>query len=228
MEGAEKPDRKISVLVAEDEALIRRAFCLLVQSLEGIILAGEAENGALAVDQAGRCRPDIVLMDLAMPVMDGIEAAIRIREISPQTRIIALTGLRTPSEILRGLRVGISGILLKSTTPEELRQAVQAVIRGERYVSPQVAALLGEEYMDLRRREESPLAELSPRETQIVELLSSGQRSKQIAEELKISEKTVDKHCENARRKLHSATTAELVGIWNRLTKNGRGKAVRR
>lgn len=214
-------ERTISVLVAEDEELIRKAFCLLVQSLEGVELAGEAENGAVAVEMVLRHRPDIVLMDLAMPVMDGIEAAARIRESSPATRVIALTGLSDPSEIIRGLTEGMEGFLLKKASPAELKQALESVSRGERYLSPQVATIVAREYIEERRRNESPLADLSLRETQIVEMLAAGRRSKQIAGDLGISDKTVDKHCENARRKLKATTTAELVGAWQRLAGKG-------
>jgi DNA-binding NarL/FixJ family response regulator len=216
-----EPVKKITVLIAEDEELIRTAFCLLVQSLEGVELVGEAGDGAVALEMATRLQPAIVLMDLDMPVMDGIEATKRIREVSPATRVIALTGLRQPSGIVRGVREGMDGFLLKRTSPAELKLALEAVARGERYLSPEVASIVAREYIEGRRRNESPLTELTVRESQIVEMLASGQRSKQIAEALGISDKTVDKHCENARGKLKAATTAELVGAWQRLKGKG-------
>lgn len=212
-----EPGKKNTVLIAEDEELIRTAFCLLVQSLEGVELVGEAENGAMAVELAARLQPAIVLMDLDMPVMGGIEANKRIREVSPATRVIALTGLREPSGIVRGVREGMDGFLLKRTSQAELKLALEAVARGERYLSPEVASIVAREYVEDLRKKESPLVGLTVRESQIVEMLASGQRSKQIAETLGISDKTVDKHCENARGKLKATTTAELVGAWLRL-----------
>ena len=219
MDGAGEPVKTISVLVAEDEELIRRAFCLLVQSLKGVEFVGEAENGAVAVNMVCERTPDIVLMDLAMPVMSGIEAAARIRELSPGTRVIALTGLRDPEEIVRGLTGGMDGFLLKSASPDELKLALVTVAGGECYMSPQVASIVALEHVVDRRR--GNLSPLSLRETEIVELLACGNRAKQIACKLGISDKTVDKHCENARRKLKAATTAEMVGACQRLTWKG-------
>jgi two-component system, NarL family, response regulator NreC len=221
MNNTDKRDKIISVLIAEDEELIRKAFCLLVQSLEGVELAGEAENGARAIELAIQLQPDIVLMDLAMPVMNGIEAVIGIRKKCPGTRVIALTGLRDPAEIMQGITEGMNGFLLKRTSPAELKQALEAVARGERYLSPEVESIVARQYVEERLRKESPLAELSGREVQIIELLATGKRAKNIADVLGISSKTVEKHLENARRKMSVSTSPELIATWQRLRGGG-------
>ncbi|MFZ4856241.1 MAG: response regulator transcription factor [Desulfuromonadaceae bacterium] len=208
--------RPLRILVVEDDELIQAAFCLLVQSFEGVELAGKASTGVEAVEQARLRKPDLILMDLRMPDMDGVEATKLIKAVQPKIKVIALTALEDPLEITRALEEGLDGFLLKRASPRELTLAIETVVAGEQYLSPQVSAIIAKAYLDERSRKHAPAPLLTPREKQVVTRIADGMRVKHIAEKMEISERTVEKHCEQARRKLKAATTAEMVAIWQR------------
>lgn len=210
-------DRLLTILVVEDDELIRAAFCLLVQHSGGVALAGSAGSGREALQQAQALRPDLILMDLRMPDLDGIEATRRIKRVMPQVRVIALTAQEDPLLITRALEAGMDGFLLKKASPQELQLAITTVAGGEPYLSPSVSAIIARAYLAERSRKRSPQPQLTPREKQVARRISTGMRLKQIAEELGISERTAEKHSEQARRKLQATTTAEMVSIWLRL-----------
>lgn len=208
---------KLRILVAEDDALIQSAFCLLVGTLAGVELAGSASSGVEALQVAGRLRPDLILMDLKMPEMNGVEATRKIKAEMPETKVLVLTALEDPLLVTEALEAGVDGFLLKKATVSELQLAIDTVSNGEQYLSPAVSAIITRAYLDERNRKREPIPHLTPREKHVVSRIAKGMRQKQIADELEISERTVEKHSEQARRKLKAATAAEMVAIWLRM-----------
>ena len=208
---------KLRILVAEDDALIQSAFCLLVGTLAGVELAGSASSGVEALQVAGRLRPDLILMDLKMPEMTGVEATRKIKAEMPETKVLVLTALEDPLLVTEALEAGVDGFLLKKATVSELQLAIDTVSNGEQYLSPAVSAIITRAYLDERNRKREPIPHLTPREKHVVSRIAKGMRQKQIADELEISERTVEKHSEQARRKLKAATAAEMVAIWLRM-----------
>jgi len=201
----------IRILIAEDDELIRKAFVLLVQTFKGVEVSGEAANGIEAVEMALKLKPDVVLIDLIMPEMDGIQAAKNIKAILPDIRIIALTVVEEGPEIIEGLSAGIDGYLLKKASPHELDDAIKTVAFGKRYICPQIADYIADAYLTEQKIKESPFNRVTPREMQVLELVCKGKRAKEISTILKISIKTAEKHRDNLRHKLGADTTAELV-----------------
>lgn len=207
----------VRILVVEDDELIRAAFCLLIQSFEGIELAGTASTGVEALEQAQSLKPDLILMDLRMPDMDGVEATKRIKAVLKNIKVVALTALEEPLQITQALEGGMDGFLLKKASPRELKLAIDTVLAGEQYLSPQVSGIIARAFLAERNRKHIPTPVLTPREKQVVRRITDGMRMKLIADELGISERTVEKHSENARRKLNASTTSEMVAIWLRM-----------
>jgi two-component system, NarL family, response regulator NreC len=201
----------IRILIAEDEELVRTAFKLLVQSFEGFDVTGEAADGHEAVKMARELKPDVILMDMLMPVMNGIAATQEIKTILPQTKIVALTVVDNGPEIIEGLTAGIDGYLLKKVSPSELNDAIMTVMAGKRYICPLIAGHIADAYLDASRNVESPFAKVTPREMEVLECICEGKRAKEIATTLGISVKTAEKHRESLRHKLHADTTVELM-----------------
>lgn len=201
----------IRILIAEDEGLVRKAFKMLVQSFDGVEVIDEAADGKEAVQLAQTEKPDVILMDMLMPVMNGIEATREIKSILPQTKVIALTVVESGPEIFEGLAAGIDGYLLKKATPHELEDAIKTVMAGNRYICPHIAGHIAEAYLDASRKIESPFAKVTPREMEVLECICNGKRAKDIAANLGISVKTAEKHRDSLRHKLHADTTVDLM-----------------
>ena len=197
----------IRVVIADDHEVVRQGLKTFLGLDPELEIVGEAENGAEAVERARELRPDVVLMDLLMPEMDGLAATHAIRAELPDTEVIALTSVLEDSSVGEALRAGAIGYLLKDTRPHELRRAIRAAADGQVQLSPQAAARLVREV----RTPESPEA-LSERETEVLRLLARGLANKEIAKELVIAEKTVKTHVSNILGKLgvQSRTQAAL------------------
>jgi len=201
----------IRVLVADDHSVVRkglRTFLSLDSELE---IIGEASNGEEAVQMAHQLKPDVVLMDIKMPKMDGIAATTVIRRELPDTEVIALTSVLEDASVVGAVRAGAIGYLLKDTEADELCRAIKAAAAGQVQLSPQAAARLMRE---VRTPEESPET-LSERETDVLRLLAQGYSNKEIAQELTLSEKTVKTHVSNILGKLNvpSRTQAALYAV---------------
>ena len=175
----------IKILVVEDHNVVRQGIVAILNQQENIVVVAEAKNGVEAVSFHQTHQPDITLMDLRMPEMDGLEAISKIRETSPQARIVILTTYDTDEDIYRGLQAGARGYLLKDTTAEELATAVRQVHQGKRYIPIEVGIRLSE------RIQESDLTE---RELEVLEELTKGKSNLEIAKALFISEGTVKFH----------------------------------
>jgi len=204
----------IRVLVADDHAIVRRGICALLATEPGIQVAGEACDGHEAVAEVERLRPDVVLMDIVMPGMDGLEATRRITASQPRTRVLVLTSFGGDDQVFPAIRAGALGYLLKDSRPQELVAAIRQVHSGESSLHPTVARRL--------LRELSPSAvgdtdgePLTPREVQVLQLVAQGQSNRQIGEELSISEATVRTHMSKILGKLHlgSRTQAALYAL---------------
>jgi DNA-binding NarL/FixJ family response regulator len=206
----------IRVLLADDQALVRAGFRVLLESDVGIDVAGEAANGEEAVSLARQTRPDVVLMDIRMPVLDGLEATRRIvaDEDLAGTRVLILTTFEVDEYVFEALRAGASGFVVKDIEPAELLQAVRVVASGNALLSPGVTRRLIAEFTarpDRRRTSPGALAELTEREREVMAMVAAGSTNDQIAAELFLSPATVKTHVSRAMSKLDVRDRAQLV-----------------
>ena len=199
----------VRVLLADDHKVVRQGLRMFLGLDEEFEVVGEAENGEEAVRLAQELSPDVVLMDLIMPVMDGIEATQRIRAASPDVEVVALTSVLEGASVARAVKAGAIGYLLKNTEDEELRRALKAAADGKVQLAPEAAARLMRE---VNTPQENTHESLTDRETEVLKLLARGETNKQIARGLYISEKTVKSHLSSVFQKLgvRSRTQAAL------------------
>ena len=197
----------ISVLLTDDHRVVRQGIKMVLDLDPELEVVGEASNGEEALRMARRLEPDVVLMDLVMPVMDGVEATGEIRRELPDTEVVALTSVLEDASVTGAVKAGAIGYLLKNTGGEELRQAIKAAAEGQVQLAPEAAARLMREV-----RTPEGLEDLTERETDVLKLLARGQANKQIARSLYIGEKTVKTHVRNILKKLNvrSRTQAAL------------------
>jgi DNA-binding NarL/FixJ family response regulator len=197
--------RPIRVLLVEDHVLFRTALIHLLRSEPGFELAGEAGNGREAVQQATTVRPDVILMDLRLPEMDGLEATRRITAVWPEARIVILTASESDDALFEAIRSGAKGYLLKDVDAETFFQTVRAVVRGEASLSGPLAAKVLAEFARPARLAPagSPGQRLSPREKEILGFVGEGKSNKEIAAALAMAENTVKSHLKSILAKLH-------------------------
>jgi DNA-binding NarL/FixJ family response regulator len=207
----------IRVLVADDQMLVRAGFRVLVDSAPDLEVVGEAGNGAEAVELARSARPDVVLMDIRMPVLDGLEATRRIvaDQLLAGVRVLVLTTFELDEYVFDALAAGASGFLLKNTDPAELLRAVRVVAEGEALLAPSVTRRLIAEFAAARRRASPParvdLAALTDREREVMALAGAGLSNEEIAERLVVSPATARTHVSRAMVKLGARDRAQLV-----------------
>ncbi len=210
----------IRVVVADDQALVRSGFTMLLDGEPDIDVVGEAGDGAEAVSVAANTRPDVILMDVRMPVMDGLEATRRIteNETLAGTRVIILTTFDLDEIVHEALRAGASGFLLKDTLPVELLHAVRVVAAGEALIAPKITRRLIEEFARTpgpatRAQEADALSRLTAREREVLESIARGRSNAEIAAELYVSHATVKTHVSRLLMKLDARDRAQLVMI---------------
>jgi DNA-binding NarL/FixJ family response regulator len=207
----------IRVLVADDQAAVRGGFAALIQAQENMEVVGEATNGREAVDLAGRVFPHVVLMDIRMPVLDGLEAtrAICADANLARTRVLVLTTFDLDQYVYNALRAGASGFLLKDTRPRELLHAIKVVAVGDALIAPRITRRLIAEFAARRDPGQPPaaLAELTDREREILRLVARGLSNAEIAGRLVISPLTAKTHVSNVLRKLDCRDRAALVAL---------------
>jgi len=194
-----------SILIADDQALVRVGLRKILEAESETTVAGEAGDGEAAVAEARRLRPDIVLMDIRMPVLDGIEATRRIVRAQPATRVLILTTFGLDTYVFDALRAGASGFMLKDAPPEEIAAAVRIVASGDALLAPAVTRSVVEEFARRPARTASPpaaLADLTPREQDVLALLVRGLSNPEICNELVISEATAKTHVARILQKL--------------------------
>ncbi|WP_149359389.1 response regulator [Lolliginicoccus suaedae] len=208
----------IRVIVADDQALVRSGFSMLLASADDISVVAEASNGQEAVDLARRLLPDVVLMDIRMPVMDGLEATREIAATSATSsvRVLMLTTFGLDEYVYGALRAGASGFLLKDTRPHELLDAVRVIAAGEALLSPSVTRTLIAEFVrspESRRPTPKALESLTDRERDVLALVADGLSNAEIAERLVVSIGTAKTHVSRLLMKLHARDRAQLVVI---------------
>jgi NarL family two-component system response regulator LiaR len=203
----------IRVLLVDDHAVVREGLRAFLELQDGIVVVGEAADGEQAIEAAGRLRPDVVLMDLVMPRLDGVGAMLRLRDEVPESRVIVLTSFAEDDRLLPAIRAGAAGYLLKNVEPRELARAVRAAHAGEALLDPMVAARLVEEIASTAGVR--PGLDITPREREVLDLIARGYSNKRIALELAISEKTVKAHVGRLLAKLGVAdrTQAALLAV---------------
>ena len=209
------PAEVIRVLIADDQALFRRGLFVVLGTEDGVEVVAEAENGEDAIDKARELAPDVVLMDVRMPKVNGIEAAARIRADLPSTKILMLTVSDEEEDLYEAIKAGANGYLLKEISVEEVAEAIRAVMQGQSLISPSMASKLLSEFNSLARRAEDrqqlPAPTLTNREIEVLRLVAKGMSNREIAEELYISENTVKNHVRNILEKLHLHNRMEAV-----------------
>ena len=199
------------VLIADDHLLVRAGIRALIESIDGVTVVAEANDGREAVDLAATLRPDIALLDVTMPGLNGLEAATRLREASPATRVIILSMHANDAYVRTALKAGAAGYLLKSATAAELQSALQTVARGEIYLSPAVSKQVVKGFVDGTGHEASPLDALTTRQREILQLIAEGRSTKEVAFTLQISAKTVETHRAQIMERLEIHDLAGLV-----------------
>lgn len=203
--------RLIRVLIADDHTIVRAGLRLLLETEPDFDVVGEAVDGAGALSLAGSLRPDVVLMDIAMPRMDGLEATRLIKEQLPETQVLVLTMHRSDDYLFEMLKAGASGYLIKGAETDELIDAIRVVARGEVFLYPTLTGKLVREYLHLTRPENEEGPVLSPREREILGYLAEGFSNKEIADKLVISVSTVYTHRSKLMHKLELNSRHELI-----------------
>ncbi|MDX3111032.1 response regulator transcription factor [Nonomuraea angiospora] len=204
----------ISVLIADDHAMVRGGFAALLSAQPDVRVVGEAADGLEAVAMAKRTRPDVALMDVRMPNLDGLEATRRVIASVPGTRVVILTTFDVDDYVYTALRIGASGFLLKDAPPADLVNAVRVVAGGEALLAPSVTRRLIEEFagrQSIDEREALRLNALTPREIDVLRLIAEGQSNADIARSLTIAEETVKSHVGRILGKLHLRDRAQAV-----------------
>lgn len=202
------------VLIADDDDLMRAGLCELLAADPSLEIVGQAATGREAVERARSLRPDVVLMDVRMPDLDGIAATRELARVAPATKVLILTTFEQDDYIFGGLRAGASGFLLKRTRPEELLAAVRTIAAGDSLLSPSVTRRV----IDRMAQQPTPdlsdrtkLAELTPRELEVLELLARGLSNREIAAALVVEESTIRTHVKRVLMKLHLRDRVQAV-----------------
>jgi len=206
--------KKITIILAEDHAVVRQGLCALLNAEGQFAILGEARTGREAVAMALSLRPDVILMDIAMPVLNGLEATRQILAANPAAKVVILSAHSDDVYVERMNAAGVSGFLEKQTSAEVLTKAICEVARGKTYFSPSIAKRLPQDPSQPRDREGLPKTNgnhLTSRESEVLQLIAEGSANKQVAAELGISIKTVEKHRQHVMDKLDIHETAGLT-----------------
>jgi len=201
----------VRVVLAEDHQMFRQALGQVLAQ-NGIDLLGEACNGREAVELVQQLEPDIIVMDISMPRLNGIEATVQIRSATPQTHVIMLSRYADQKQVVRALRAGADGYLLKNDAVDELLIAISAVDRGDLYISPAILRPVVEGYLAwVEKQGASPLDRLTDREREVLQLIAEGKSNQAIAQELNLGVRTVETHRANLMNKLDLHHVADVV-----------------
>jgi len=203
--------KALRVILADDHTLVRAGLRSLVEQLNNVTVVAEAKDGHEVLTLVATHHPDVVLMDLSMPGMNGLEAALRLKKEHPQVRIIVLSMHASEEYVLQALRAGAAGYLVKDSAPLELGLALQAVARGETYLSPPISRQVVDSYMQRLGQADEPLAVLTGRQREILQLIAEGSSTKDIARRLNLSVKTVETHRAQLMERLDIHDVAGLV-----------------
>ena len=202
---------RIRVLIVDDHEVVRRGLRGFLELQDDMEVVGEASDGAIAISLADSLEPDVVLMDLLMPNVDGLTAIATIRQGHPNTDIVAVTSFIEEDKVTAALEAGASGFLLKDASADEVADAIRAAFAGEVHLDPQVARVLAQRMR--ARRDEVPTEALTPRELEVLQLLARGAANKEIAADLSITERTARTHVSNILGKLGLASRTQAA-LW--------------
>jgi DNA-binding NarL/FixJ family response regulator len=202
---------KLRVLLADDHNLVRSGMRALLEGLEDVEVVAEASNGWEAIEQALRERPDLALMDIGMPELNGLEALAELRRRLEGVKVIMLSMHAYEEYVLQALRLGAQGYLLKDSAPVELQLAVRAVQRNETYLSPAISRQVIDDYVGRLEQADSPLERLTQRQRQVLQLIAEGYSTRRIAERLSLSVKTVESHRANLMQRLELQDVAGVI-----------------
>jgi len=204
---------KIRVLVTDDHAIIRDGICALLSLTGDIEAVGVAANGKEALEMVRELTPDVVLMDVAMPIMGGVEATRRIRKEFPKVKVLALTQYDDKAYVFPVIEAGASGFISKTAASSELTAGIRSVHRGDSFLSPSVARFLVEDYQQIAsmKGSQDPYEQLTNREREVLKLVAEGHTTQEIAAMLVLSPKTVERHKTNLMSKLDIHNRTELV-----------------
>ncbi|MBN2076754.1 MAG: response regulator transcription factor [Dehalococcoidales bacterium] len=202
-------NKKIKILIVDDHVVVREGLSAMLSREPNIEVIDEAENGAQAIDKADKLRPDIILMDLRMPEVDGVEAMQRIKQQHPEINFIVLTTYDNDEYIFKGIEAGARAYILKDSPREELFRAINAVYKGESLIEPAVAGRVLDKLVELSHQ--GSAADLSKREIEVLELIAKGTGNKLIADQLNISASTVKTHIQSIFQKLEVNDRTEAV-----------------
>jgi len=206
---------KITVLLVDDHAVVRQGVRMFLDTQADLSVVGEASSGEDAVDLAVQHVPDVVLMDLIMPDMDGVEATRRVKQVSPRSQVVVLTSYHEDEHIFPALKAGALSYVLKDLSAEELAEAVRKAAVGEAVLHPRVAARVIKELQGKREDALNPFTELSERELEVLKLIADGMSNAEMAAKLVLSEKTIKGHVSNILSKLHLVDrTQAAVYAW--------------
>jgi NarL family two-component system response regulator LiaR len=194
---------KIKVMIVDDHGIVRQGLRTYLDLLEDITIVAEAENGLDALEKVKQFNPDIVLMDLVMPEMDGIEATQKISGSYPDVKVIVLTSFTEDEKVFSAIKAGAVGYLLKDISPPDLAKAIQAVHKGETHLHPDITRKLMNQFVSPKSESETTPDDLTPREMEVLQLVAHGLSNKELAKKLTISAKTVKTHLSSIFSKLH-------------------------
>ena len=209
------PPSRITILLVDDHELVRKGVRALLEAEEDLVVVGEAQDGRRAVELAARLRPDVVLMDLAMPGLNGMESTRQILDANPATRVLVLSAHSDEEYVNRAVSLGVAGYVLKESSLEDLGTAIRAARAGKRWFSPSISVHPGGPRSAstdaLRGTPPAPRARLTSREAELLQLIAEGKASKQVATALGLSIKTVEKHRQSLMKKLDIHDVAGLT-----------------
>lgn len=200
------PD-SIRILIVDDHAVVRKGLAMVLRLESDLEVVGEAENGRVGLEAAKNLNPDITLVDLVMPEMDGQEMALALRKSHPKIKIMMLTGTEVDDRVLDLVAAGIEGYVLKNIEPAELIRAIHAVVHGEAYLHPDVM----KKVLERMKPEQPPAVSLTHRELEVLEWMATPNTYKQIAAHLSVGEETIRSHAKNILEKLHQPNRAQAV-----------------
>ena len=206
-------DKNITVFLADDHTIVRQGLAKLLEGEPDLRVIGEAENGREAVAKVEKLKPDIVLMDIAMPMLNGIEATRQIRKICPQTKVIILSMHSHARYISELFSLGASGYLLKSSTGSDIIDAIHAACKGSTYLSPSISGKVIEDYLSLKKNsdQDDHYSRLSNREREVFQMIAEGRSTREISDILCVSPSTVKTHRSNIMEKLEMDNLSQLI-----------------
>ena len=206
---------RVSILIVDDHTIVRQGVRAFLEAQPDLAIAGEAESGEQAVQLAQELIPDVVLMDLLLPGIDGVEATRQIKRVSPRSQVIVLTSYYEDEHVFPALRAGAISYTLKDIRPAELAEIVRKAAQGESVLHPRVASRLIQEVRQAKRAVPAVFADLTERELEVLRMIAEGHSNASIAEQLVLSEKTVKGHVSNILSKLHmDDRTQAAVFAW--------------